>query len=149
MRNTNVTGVYQINVHLTNEDEPMILWPTQPPPTVETVFVSSIILISFLVRRTRLTAGIRGGRVLLCLLPRWSLEPPTHQHNNQLRCLYDLRIVHWRPKLYHQSWRIHLFDYTAGSYLAADASCNGQLGCLAPVFRRSVPYNNRLPTYCH
>ncbi|KAJ6557560.1 hypothetical protein B0H19DRAFT_1290597 [Mycena capillaripes] len=29
--NTNVTGVYQINVHLADEDQPTILWPTQPP----------------------------------------------------------------------------------------------------------------------
>ncbi|KAF7339011.1 Acetyl xylan esterase [Mycena venus] len=35
--NPAVTGIYQINVHLADEDQPFLLWPTQTPATAETL----------------------------------------------------------------------------------------------------------------
>jgi hypothetical protein len=38
--NPAVTGIYQINIHLADEDQPFLLWPDQTPATAETLIVS-------------------------------------------------------------------------------------------------------------
>ncbi|KAJ6600731.1 hypothetical protein B0H10DRAFT_2083067 [Mycena sp. CBHHK59/15] len=37
VNNPAVTGIYQINVHLQDEDQPMLLWPAESPATAETL----------------------------------------------------------------------------------------------------------------
>ncbi|KAJ7802367.1 hypothetical protein B0H14DRAFT_2614355 [Mycena olivaceomarginata] len=41
VNNTAVTAIYQINVHLSNVDQPQLLWPSQTPANIETLLISS------------------------------------------------------------------------------------------------------------
>jgi hypothetical protein len=47
VNNPAVTAIYQINVHLSNEDQPQLLWPSQTPANVETLLVSPMIFLFF------------------------------------------------------------------------------------------------------
>ncbi|KAJ6548827.1 hypothetical protein B0H19DRAFT_952467, partial [Mycena capillaripes] len=122
--NPSVTGIYQINIHLADEDQPMLIWPDQTPATAETLLVSSITLI-LQFTEPYLCAGIQRCRIMLHLFPRWSLAPSTHRHNHQLRHLDALRILLWRPKLYSQPRSVHLFHFTAGCFFEPYTSVNG------------------------
>ncbi|KAJ7330997.1 hypothetical protein DFH08DRAFT_815078 [Mycena albidolilacea] len=115
VNNQAVTAIYQINVHLSNEDQPLLLWPAQTPAKVETQLQSTV-AVSCSIFHVPASGSIN--------------VPPQRSNFSRTRATNISMAVKAPPPI-----QEHI-RYDVEPY----ASFDGDSDFVAPIFRRTISY---------